>query len=66
MAKSAPFSVLVHIPEDAAKKQQLARKTAQLHAEYVISSIRELKCPAEQKLALLERVIAQIKQTASE
>ena len=66
MAKSAPFDVVIQMPLDEKAIQELKSRTAQLHAEYVISSIRELKCPVEQKLTLLERVIAQIKQTASD
>lgn len=48
--------VIVHYPKSKDGQQELARRVAMVHAETVISLIRTLSCPTEQKLELLHTV----------
>lgn len=57
MRKSAPIHVIVHFPKTEESRQELARRMADAHADYVISTINKLKCPTRQKLELLQAVI---------
>ena len=55
--KSAPIQVIVHYPKTEEGKQELARRVADVHADFVISTINRLNCPTSQKLELLQAVI---------
>ena len=57
MKKSAPLHVIVHYPKTEEGKRELARRVADVHADYVISTINKLNCPMKQKLELLQAVI---------
>lgn len=63
MRKSAPIHVIVHYPKTEEGKRALARRVADVHADYVISTINKLNCPMKQKLELLQAVIDTIKGT---
>lgn len=47
----------MHHPKTEEGKQELARRLAGVHADYVICTINNLKCPTKQKLELLQAVI---------
>ena len=55
--KSAPIHVVVHYPQTAKGKRELAKRVASVHADAVIHKIKKLNCPAEQKMQLLDAVI---------
>ena len=63
MRTSAPIKVIVHYPKTEEGKQELARRVADVHADFVISSINKLNCPIKQKLELLQAVIDTTKGT---
>lgn len=52
-----PFNIIVHYPEEEERQQELSKKVATVHAQVVIEKIKQLSCPMEQKLALLDRII---------
>ena len=54
MRTSAPIKVIVHYPKTEEGRQELARRVADVHTDFVISSINELNCPIKQKLELLQ------------
>ena len=54
MRRSAPIRVVVHGPGTGAGRQELARRAAEVHAEFVADALRRLDCPARQKLELLQ------------
>ena len=55
------MDVLVHYPETSDKQAELAKSVAKLHAESIIRYIEKLNCPTEQKLALIDSIIATVK-----
>lgn len=57
MRRSAPIRVVVHGPGAGAGRQELARRAAEVHAEFVADALRRLDCPARQKLELLQAVM---------
>ena len=65
MRKSAPVHVTVYYPNTAEGQRELARRAANVHADMVSGALRRLDCPAQQKLALLDAVIADTKERAA-
>ena len=64
MRTSAPIKVIVHYPKTEEGRQELGpRRVADVHADFVISSINKLDCPIKQKLELLQAVIDTTKGT---
>lgn len=57
MRQSAPIRVVAHYPGTGAGRQELARRAAEVHAEFVADAVRRLDCPARQKLELLQAVL---------
>ena len=55
------MNVIVHYPETADKQVELAKSVAKLHAESIVRYIEKLNCPSEQKLALIDSIIATVK-----
>lgn len=53
MRTSAPIEVIVHCPKNEADERELARRAAELHADFVMSAIEKLDCSANQKQELL-------------
>ena len=58
MKRYAPVNLVVHFPSTEAARQELSKRVAQVHAESVITYIKRLNCPADQKLQLLNTIIA--------
>lgn len=61
MRTDQPIRILVNGPQDEAGKRELARRVAELHADFVLAAIGEMDCPAEQKQALLRAIIDAVK-----
>lgn len=57
MRTSAPIRIVVHWPETEAGKRELARRAADVHADFVLSTICGLDCPATRKRELLQAVL---------
>ena len=64
--KSAPINVVVHYPKTEAGKRELAERVADVHADMVNQYIKNLNCPSDQKVELLDAVIASAKKEAGE
>ena len=60
--KMAPINVIVHFPTTEEGKEDLARRVSDVHAAAVIQRIKELNCPTQQKLDLLDAVIKTAKE----
>lgn len=63
MRKSAPIEVVVHYPKTKEGWDELGKRVATAHANYVIEKIDRLNCPTWQKLELLQAVIDTAKGT---
>ena len=64
--KSAPINVIVHYPKTEQGKRELAERVAGVHADMVNQYIKKLNCPSDQKVELLDAVIASSKKEAGE
>lgn len=56
------MEVIVHGPRSKAGKEALARKVVSFHAQIVVEYISRLHCPKEQKLALIDAILEQIRE----
>ena len=63
MRKSAPIEVVVHYPKTKEGWDELGKRVATAHANYLIEKIDRLNCPTWQKLELLQAVIDTTKGT---
>ena len=57
MKRNQPIQMSVHRPTTEADRQELARLTAQVHADFVRAAIDGQSCSAAQKQALLQAVL---------
>lgn len=64
MEKCESIRVIVHMPETKIERQQLAREIADIYAEYITIEIDALKCPAEQKMRIMETIIDQLSENS--
>ena len=64
--KIAPVNVIFHYPTTEEGKYELAKQISIIHADAVIQYIKNLNCPHEQKLKLLDAVIETAKKQESE
>ena len=60
--RMAPINVIMHFPSTEDGKKELARRVSDVHAAAVIQRIKELNCPTQQKLDLLDAVIKTVKE----
>lgn len=65
MKRYAPINLIMHYPNTGSAKAELAKHVAQVHAESVSTYIKHLNCPANQKLQLLNAIIATAQQEVS-
>ena len=63
---SAPIHVIVHAPKTEIGQLELAKRVAGVHADLVHRYIQKLRCPSEEKAALLDAVIATAKKSAGD
>lgn len=59
MPKSAEVHIIIHRPVSTAGNVELAQRVAHVHASAVTDYVKNLQCPAEQKIALTDRYIHQ-------
>ena len=62
----APITVIVHRPTTEEGKEELARRVADVHANAVMQRIKDLNCPDQQKLDLMDAVIRTVKERSAE
>ena len=55
---SAPINVIVYYPKTEQGKRELAERVAGIHADMANQYIKKLNCPSDQKVELLDAVIA--------
>lgn len=55
------MKAIVHYPKSADDKAELARRVAVLHADGIVNYINRLPYTKEQKLKLLDEIIAEAK-----
>ena len=65
MKRYAPINLIMHYPNTEAAKAELAKHVAQVHTESVSTYIKRLNCSANQKLQLLNTIIATAQQEIS-
>ena len=58
------MDIIVYHPETEDEQAAFAIQVAKLHAEQIALYIERLKCPNEQKLALLDAIISELKSVA--
>ena len=51
------MNIMVTLPEDPEEREALRRRAARLHAEAICGALSALRCPAEQKKALLDGML---------
>ncbi len=61
MRKPTPVHLIIHFPHTEEAAAELARRAAAIHADAVLRQVKELSCPVEQKMELLEAVIGKRK-----
>ncbi len=65
MRRTQPkVNVIVHYPTTQEGKDALSKIVAEVHAEKAFNRIRKLNCPTEQKLQLLDAVVAKAREDA--
>ena len=65
MRNSKPIQIIVHYPQTAEGRQELARRMAEAHADAVTARIKRLPCSAAQKQQLLDALIADARKRAN-
>ena len=66
MGKKTTIKLVLHFPQTESDRQELANRVAQIHADSILERIKSLDCPREQKLQLLDTIIADAKQKMAE
>jgi len=66
MKRHVPVHVNFYFPKDETGKHELSKRVAQIHADAVTMRIKNLRCPTEQKLRLLDTVIKTVKEGSRE
>ena len=62
----APITLVVHHPTTEDGKHELAKRVADVHAAAVTRRINALICPSNQRLALLDAILANVQWRGSE
>lgn len=66
MRRSGKVNVIVYAPNTKASRDALSQRVATVHANAVNSRISKLPCTTEEKLRLLDSVIAQSKRPSND
>lgn len=57
MKRNQPIQISIHRPTTEAGRQELAKLTARVHADFVRAAINRQDCSSAQKQALLQAVL---------
>ena len=57
MRKSAPMIIKLYTPTTESGFQDLAKRVSDIHADFVAAKVGSLRCPFEQRQALINAVI---------
>ena len=58
--KRVPIKIIVHYPSTPEAQHELENQVARVHADFLLSKVKGLSCPSEQKLALIESIIDKV------
>lgn len=58
--RRAPINVIVHYPTTPEAISMLEDQVARVHADFILSKVKSLSCPSDQKRALIDAVIEKI------
>lgn len=56
------MEIYLELPKTRKGKDALGKQLAKLHSEYATRMIRDLPCPIEQKLALVDAIVNDVHQ----
>lgn len=62
MRKSGQVNIIMHFPTSETGKRELADRVSDVHASTVTQRLKSLNCPTQQKLDLLDAIIATVKE----
>ena len=55
--RPSPIRIIVHHPVKKEAQRELENQVARVHADFVLSKVKSLSCPSDQKLALIDSII---------
>ena len=58
--RRAPIKLIVHYPSTPEGRHALENQVARVHADFLLSRVKSLSCPSDQKLALIDSVIEKL------
>lgn len=58
MRRSAPVKIKVYYPQTEVGRQELERRVANVHSDFVAAYINNLNIPIKEKLRMLDSVIS--------
>ena len=64
--KMVPINLIVYYPQTPEGQEELAKRADEVHANVVTQHIKQLNCPTDQKLKLLDAVIQTAKTNSRE
>lgn len=64
MGRQQPINIVMYFPKTEAGQLELSNRVATVHADAVTARLKALNCPKSQKLALLDAVIATVREKA--
>ena len=66
MDKKNEINVMIHLPQKEADREELSARVARAHADAVLTYLKKLNCPIEQKQALPDAMIRDAKERAKD
>lgn len=63
---TTPIPIIVHYPKTEAGINELAQRVAEVHSDIINYKVKQLRCPAKQKLEILDTIIKIVKQRSRE
>ena len=64
--KHAPINIVMHYPTTEKGKRELAKRVAEVHADFVLNYVRKLQILSWQKEKLIDAVITTVKERIKE
>ena len=58
MGRAVPVKIKMYLPTTDALRRELAQRVSEVHADFVSDRLKELTCPAGQKKALADAILA--------
>ena len=52
--------VIAHLPESQEKRSEINKIISKIHAHYIEQYLKEMNCPIEQKLRLIDKIAEMI------